>query len=233
VRDHSAWRRIFRGYQKRELYSAELARAVRGHDPLAQYVAAGDEVPDFATRLERRLQMDLSFHLPNDMLVKVDRMSMAHSLEVRVPFLDLQVIETALAIPPQCKLRGTCGKYALKRVLEARLPRSITRRKKAGFVLPIERWLAGAARPLFREYVLSGGLATSGLFQRPQLERFVLARDSQVRASAYELFALLVLSIWWSMWMERSIPIACVRPACVRPTRVLDVQNVPARAEAA
>jgi asparagine synthase (glutamine-hydrolysing) len=202
-----------------------LARAARAHDPLAQYVAAGNDAPDYATPLARQLQMDLAFHLPNDMLVKLDRMSMAHSLEVRVPLLDLQVVETALAIPPQYKLRGTCGKYVLKRVLESRLPQWITRRKKAGFVLPIERWLSGPARPLLRDYVLSGGLAGSGLFQRRQLERLVLASESQVRRSAYELFALLVLSVWWSMWMEQSISVQCVRPASVRPTRVLEVRQ--------
>jgi asparagine synthase (glutamine-hydrolysing) len=220
LRDHASWRRMLSDRQKDVLYTPEMATAVAGHDPLAAYVAAGEAVPDYATLLERRLQMDIAFHLPNDMLVKVDRMSMAHSLEVRVPLLDLELIKTALAIPPQYKLRGRCGKYVLKRVLERRLPRTITRRKKAGFVLPIERWLTGAARPLLHDYLLSSGLVNSGLLVRSEVEKLAGARDGQVRASAYELFALLVLSVWWSMWIERSIPVRCVRPAAVRPTRV-------------
>jgi asparagine synthase (glutamine-hydrolysing) len=201
-----------------------MTSAVAGHDPLSQYMAAGAAAPAYATPLERRLQMDAGFHLPNDMLVKVDRMSMAHSLEVRVPLLDLQVIETSLQIPPQYKLRRTCGKYALKRVLAEELPREITHRKKAGFVLPIERWLAGSARSLLHEYVLSSGLVREGVLDRDQVESLVRGGPSQVSQAAYELFALLVLSIWWSMWIEQSIPVQSVQPAGAQPTRIIHPQ---------
>ena len=106
--DHCSWRRIVSAALREELYSKEFLAAT-GDDPLQCYAENLDDVPDWTSPLEKQLHLDLRFHLPNDMLVKVDRMSMAHSLEVRVPLLDQDVIAACLAMPPACKRRGRRG----------------------------------------------------------------------------------------------------------------------------
>src|SRR5690606_554370 len=91
------------------------------------------------TMLDKLLYVDTRFYLPNDMLVKVDRMSMAHGLEARVPFLDYTLVEFAAKLPANYKLRGRVGKYILRKVMADRLPQTTLTRPKAGFNIPVAK----------------------------------------------------------------------------------------------
>ncbi len=163
--------------------------------------------------------MDMRFHLPNDMLVKVDRMSMAHALEVRVPFLDAEVIETCLAMPSNEKRRGKKGKLPLRRLLQNDLPAELIDRKKAGFLSPIEDWLQGPWQPLLRDLLNEEFADQTGAFQWPVLREMIDDQAARRADHAYPLFALLVLAIWWKIWINQEWPVESNRPAAT-PTKI-------------
>ncbi len=201
--DHCSWRRYVSEELRTRLYTERFLNA-SGDDPLSPYVESLNDAPEWLSPLEQQLHLDLRFHLPNDLLVKVDRMSMAHSLEVRVPFLDWEVITTCLDMPPECKLRGKRGKLPLRKMLEADLPPEIVNRKKAGFLAPLERWLSVEWQPLLKSQLSPRFADETGLFDPAVLRQMI---ESQARGTAdfaYPLFALLVLSIWWETWITRT-----------------------------
>jgi asparagine synthase (glutamine-hydrolysing) len=212
LRDHCSWRQIFSAAEKRGLYAPALRRAVARHDPLADYTATLEGAPDWLSPLEQHLHMDLSFHLPNDMLLKVDRMSMAHALEVRVPLLDLEFVRTCLALPPGLKLHGRVSKYILKRGLQGVLPDRLLFRRKAGFLLPLEAWLRGPLLPLLNECLGDTFLAGTGLLEPDYVQSLIHSHVNGKRNYAFQLFALLVFSFWWRIWIDGSLPLQCVAP---------------------
>jgi asparagine synthase (glutamine-hydrolysing) len=127
---------------------------------------------------------------------------MAHSLEVRVPLLDLEMVKLCLSLPPHYKLRRGTGKYILKRALADSLPHSLLHRKKAGFLVPLEQWLRGPLLPLLRESLSPKFLDGLGLFSPQRVAQMIDQHAAGSRDHAYPLFALLVLSTWWRRWMD-------------------------------
>jgi asparagine synthase (glutamine-hydrolysing) len=219
-RDHCSWRQIVSPQLKPRLYTDEFRQATAGADAIGLYAAAIGEAPASASRLDQQLYGDFRFHLPNDMLVKADRMSMAHSLEVRVPLLDLEVVRYCFSLPPDLKRRGRRGKYVLRLSVAETLPEEIVNRRKAGFVVPIEAWMRGPLRAMLDEFLDEPFLRRSGLFDPQAVRTLIESHASGRRDHAYELFALLVWSIWWRIWIERSMPASCVRPRAAAPVVV-------------
>ncbi len=131
-------------------------------------------------------------YLPGDILTKVDRASMAHSLEVRVPFLDHPLAEWATGLPAGWKLRGGEGKYLLKKALEPHLPDEILYRPKMGFGVPLARWFRGPLRERLRRDLLEDGLADTGLFNQSCLQRLVNEHLSGLRDHSAALWSLLM-----------------------------------------
>jgi asparagine synthase (glutamine-hydrolysing) len=148
---------------------------------------------DFITRLT---VLDLEFYLPNDMLVKVDRMSMASSLEVRVPFLDEDVVDVASRVPNQLKLRGLTTKYLLRKLTSEALPPSIWRRGKQGFGIPIHKWFRGDLTGHTREVLLDQRTIARGYFQRDGLERILRAHELGQQDHGHLIFAMLCFELW-------------------------------------
>jgi asparagine synthase (glutamine-hydrolysing) len=146
------------------------------------------------------------------MLLKVDRMSMAHALEVRVPYLDLEFVRTCLALPPGLKLRGRVSKYILKRSLRGVLPDRILFRRKAGFLLPLESWLRGPLLPLLHDCLDDAFLTSTGLLEPDYVRSLIRAHAERRRNYAYQLFALLVFSFWWRIWIDGSLSLQCTGP---------------------
>ncbi len=222
LRSHCSWRQIFSPGEKELLYGPRMRTVAAGEDPIGLYAASLDDAPAWLTPLEQQLHLDLRFHLPNDMLAKVDRMSMAHSLEVRVPLLDLELVKTCLRLPPSMKLHGGTTKYVLRRCLEDVLPRRLLHRKKGGFIIPLETWMRGPLLPLIRETLTPRLLADMDLLSPERVATMVDAQVSGKRDFAYQLFALLILGTWWRIWIQRSLPVQCVRRAHVAPIRFAD-----------
>jgi asparagine synthase (glutamine-hydrolysing) len=209
--DHCSWRTMLPESLARQLIVWDEAPS--REEVLQSYSQSLDEAPPWLSPLERCLHLDLTFHLPNDMLVKVDRMSMAHSLEVRVPFLGNQVIETCLSLPARWKFSGRREKQILRDAMHGLLPQSILKRKKAGFVIPIEAWLRGPWREGMNHYLSQDFCVGTQLLDWPTLERMMKVHISRREDHAYSLFTLLVLAMWWRHWISNpNVPEPSIRP---------------------
>ena len=146
--------------------------------------------------LERLSYQDLRTYMGDDILVKVDRASMATSLEVRTPFLDHRVVEMAARMPPHLKLNGRESKYILKRAIKPRLPNRVVERKKKGFGLPVAKWLHGPWRELLLDTLGNGRAARSGLLSQVAVDRLIDEHLSGRRDRRRPLWSLLMFQ-WW------------------------------------
>ena len=146
--------------------------------------------------VQRAEYADLKIYLPNDPLVKTDRMSMAHSLEVRCPLLDRRVVELAFRIPAERKQRGRQGKALLRALARRRLPSGLWQLPKRGFTVPIGEWIAGPAAQQFRNEVLHSRAQVGDYVDRAELNRLFTSHCSGERPNSYALWAMWVLERW-------------------------------------
>jgi asparagine synthase (glutamine-hydrolysing) len=144
--------------------------------------------------LERALRTDLQLYLPDDVLALTDRISMWHSLELRVPFLDHQLVEMAVQLPSGAKIRGTEQKHILKAIARKWLPESILNHRKQGFEAPMGAWLRGPLLPLLDELVAD--TRASGIFDHAVLRRLRNEHVAGVRKNNKILFSVLMFSQW-------------------------------------
>jgi asparagine synthase (glutamine-hydrolysing) len=166
---------------------------------------------DGAEELARLQDVDLGVYLVDDLLVKTDRASMAHSLEARVPYLDTVVTNLALALPTKHKLRGFSKKVLLRKAAAPLLPRQIVQGKKRGFSIPAAAWLRGELEPFARETLSPDVLRRQGFF-RPEvvtrlLDDHVAGREDRSR----QLWGLLAFTLWHERHVERA-PQGAARP---------------------
>ena len=190
---HQAWTAFFSADARAELWRPDRDRGV---DPLALYRARYAET-EGAEPLARLQDLDVGLSLVDDLLVKSDRAAMAHSLEVRVPFLDVAVADFAMALPSKLKVRGWSKKRLLRRALAPLLPAEIIGGRKRGFSIPMAAWLRGELQPLARE-ILSPETVRSQCFFRPEvvtrlLDDHVARREDLSR----ELWGLMCFSLWF------------------------------------
>lgn len=177
-------------------FDAPMRRALLPGGASARDVHAQLSREPSTDALSTLLLADLSTYLPDDLLVKEDRMTMAVSLEARVPFLDREVIDIALQVPSALKLRGGSTKHILRRALAPVLPDAILRRAKHGFAVPVGEWLRGKLAPMFRDMALSSE-ARSREWVDQAVVRQLLARHEQGREDVSQhLWAVLVFETW-------------------------------------
>jgi asparagine synthase (glutamine-hydrolysing) len=153
--------------------------------------------------LNQMLYVDTKTWLPDDLLVKADKMTMATSVELRVPFLDHKVLEFAATLPTKFKVRGRETKRVLKRAFRSRVPDEILKRKKTGFPVPFGSWLRNDLREFVSDTLLSSAAVTRGYFRRDKIER-LLATNGRHGSHASETFGLLVLELWHNRFVDRA-----------------------------
>jgi asparagine synthase (glutamine-hydrolysing) len=173
---------LFSDSFKRRLQGYQAAEVLRAH---AEKCPAKDP-------LSRAQYLDLKTYLVGDILTKVDRASMAHALEVRVPLLDHKLVEWMSGLPASMKLRGTEGKYVFKKALEPYLPDDILYRKKMGFSVPLASWFRGPLRQRVREALLGPTLADTGMFNTAYLRDMVDQHQSGRRDYSVSMWTLLM-----------------------------------------
>jgi asparagine synthase (glutamine-hydrolysing) len=182
---------ILRGPLRQQLFSAGLKRALGGYDAQAVFERhAAKAGTDDALSLIQYL--DLKTYLVGDINTKVDRASMAHSLEVREPLMDHPLVEWLATLPPSLKIQGNEGKWLLKKAMEPRLPDDVLYRPKMGFAVPLARWFRGPLKARVREAVLGERLADTGWFERSTLERLVGEHQSGRMDHSAPLWTLLM-----------------------------------------
>jgi asparagine synthase (glutamine-hydrolysing) len=152
--------------------------------------------------LSAMLEVDVHTLLPNEILFFVDRLSMAHSVEVRSPYLDYRVAELAARVPGSLKIKGDVLKYILRKTAARHLPKEILERPKEGFVLPNHIWLKGALDPLLEDLLSPGELDRSKLFDTVQVARIVREHQTGERDHAFRIWTLVMFQIWHRTFME-------------------------------
>jgi asparagine synthase (glutamine-hydrolysing) len=192
---HYRWMVYLSARAKRRLYHASLQDALSRSDV---YAPVRDALKRFGQDdvLNRQLYADLSLYLADDILVKVDRMSMATSLETRAPFLDADVMELAFSMPGDFKIRNGDRKWILKRAMAGLLPERILNRKKEGFSIPMKNWLRVELQPLMRTLLAPERVRTRGLFEPAEVTRLIDEHVAGRENHAHTLFPLMVFERW-------------------------------------
>lgn len=193
-RAHVYWNGTFSRSQKGGLVQAQLPDALDGIlGELRDLPPAGDDLAPY-------LWFDQKYFLPDDILNKADRMSMAHSLEVRPPFLDHRIVEFAASLPASLKIRGSRQKFLLKELMKGKLPPSVLRRKKIGFDIPAHEWLRGPLRALLVETLMSGASEHAMVFRTDVIESHLSSHLERQANLGYHLWGLMVLFLWMKKW---------------------------------
>ncbi|MCJ8502482.1 asparagine synthase (glutamine-hydrolyzing) [Desulfatitalea alkaliphila] len=179
----------------------ELARLARRTPPLGGFESAFDHPPDLP-ELSRLMWVDQQTYLPDAMLTKVDRASMAFGLEVRVPLLDRRAVAHAATIPNHLKYRNGSGKHILKKLLTRYVPSELFERPKMGFAAPIDQWLRTKLKSMLTDYLSHARIASEHRFDPTMVEKTMDAHLSGRYNYQYRLWTLLM----WEMWRERWLP---------------------------
>ncbi|MFP5380384.1 MAG: asparagine synthetase B family protein, partial [Vicinamibacteria bacterium] len=192
---HYRWMTYLGARGKARLYDAGFRDALARSDvyrPVREVLSrfGGDDA------LNRQLYADLVVWLADDILVKVDRMSMATSLETRAPFLDTEVMELAFSMPGSLKMRGGQRKWVLKEAMRGVLPDRILTRRKEGFSIPIKQWLRGELQPMMRTLLAPERIRSRGLFAPAEVARLMDEHVAGRHNHAHTLFPLMVFERW-------------------------------------
>ncbi len=190
---HLFWNGAFSRAQK-----AEILPSLPFHD--LRRLSAGLPSAREIGFLNRYLMLDQQYYLQDNLLCKVDRMSMAHSLEVRPPLLDHRIVEYASRLPERLKIDGAKQKVILKSLMRDKLPQSVLTRKKAGLDIPAHEWFRGPLLPLFEDALNERAARATGLFDYAAIRKLVEEHTSRKINAGYQLWALLTLFLWLRKW---------------------------------
>jgi asparagine synthase (glutamine-hydrolysing) len=169
--------------------------------------------------LEEFMMGDLTVHMTASMCQRLDRSSMAHSLEARVPFLSHRFVEFALTVPTGLKLKGNTGKYVLRKAVEPWLPKGQLDQRKIGFQLPLADWFMGGFNDFAREAWTSSGVAELGILDRPRVDRLFDEHRSAAADHGRMLYAIAMFSCWWKD--QQAAPVANRKPRASRKRTAL------------
>lgn len=191
---------LFSPFDRSQLYTSEWSDRIQREeeDPLLARFNASDA----RSNLNRLLDVDTGTLLPGDYLVKDDRMSMAVSLELRVPFLDHTLVEFAATLPPDLKLKRLTTKYLLKKSTEKLLPKHILRRPKHGFEIPIARWIGEDLKEPVQDLLLSKRATERGIFHRHQINDLLKTHASGQDNLSRQIWSLMALEVWFRRYVD-------------------------------
>ena len=194
----------------KELYSKDfLALADKAYSLSALTKYLGNGAGD--GRVNKMLYVDTKTSLPDDLLLKADKMTMANSIELRVPFLDHKVLEFAASLPENFKVRGFTTKFIAKRALRHRVPREILERRKAGFPVPYESWFRKELKAWVSGILLDRETLSRGYFNRGCIER-IISENSHSGTLSREIFSLTALELWHRAFFENKEALPQVLP---------------------
>jgi asparagine synthase (glutamine-hydrolysing) len=189
---------------KRRVLSKEMSTRVNGLSSYEavrkhfEHIAQARPESDFVSRMT---YLELKLRLPELLLMRVDKMTMATSVEARVPFLDHHLVEYAMGLPVDLKIKGTSGKHILKRALEKVLPADLLYRPKRGFGAPIREWFRGESGEMLSGLIRNSSIRRRELFDYAFVGRLIDEHKRGARDWSFHLWALLNLSLWYERWM--------------------------------
>ncbi|MBV9035056.1 MAG: asparagine synthase (glutamine-hydrolyzing) [Acidobacteriaceae bacterium] len=195
---HFYWNGTFSKREQRELGLG------RDPQPLERLSRALTGLPPASDVINRFLFVDQHYYLPDDILYKCDRMSMAHSLEVRPPFLDHRIVEFAGTLPAHLKINGKKTKFIMRELLHKKLPAPILQRRKEGLDIPAHDWLRGPLKPLLMDALGPESVKRVGIFSSAAISRLVHQHLNREANLGYHLWGLLTLHLWMKRWKINS-----------------------------
>ena len=192
---HVYWNGTFSDAQKKPLLQSPLPDSLHG-----MLQTLRERLIDTDNSLAATLWFDQKYFLPDDILNKVDRMSMAHALEVRPPFLDHRIVEFAASLPAGFKIEGASQKVVLRELMKDKLPASVLTKKKTGLDVPSHEWLRGPLRGLMLSALKEGMADHPGLFKKSAIDATVSAHLDRRANLGYHLWGLMILFLWMRKW---------------------------------
>ncbi len=198
-RAHFAWKEIFSENEKNKLYSADFINKKNGHDGFESFKNIFDRLGS-GTELEKLLAVDQNTYLVDQFLVKSDRMSMASSLEVRVPILDHRIVEFAAQIPAKYKVCGFQTKVALRKLMKGKVPDEIVKGAKKGFSPPIPAWIAGELKNFVMETLSKERVQKTGVLNPDYVQTLLAEHFGKKRDNHRRIWAVLNFVLWFERW---------------------------------
>ncbi len=197
-REHPA-RVIFSRDERTSIYSSDWKQELRKF-----HIKQQSRLATRLSPLNQSLLEDLQTYLPSDILFKSDRVSMMHSLEIRVPFLNRQFAELAMALPDKMKVNGTQRKVALKTIMRGILPQAVLDRPKKGFAIPLDLWLweKGSWREMIYDTIFSRSLRERGQFRMNALERLQHEHERLLGLHGYKLWTVFAFEMWQRAFLD-------------------------------
>jgi asparagine synthase (glutamine-hydrolysing) len=189
------------------LLTKDAQAGLQGGSPYQQAYAHLLQCPS-DNELERIIYLDFKLYLENDILPKVDRASMACSLEVRVPLLNQIVLDAVGPLPVDLKIRGMTTKFIMKEAVKDLLPADIIHRKKKGFNMPVARWFAKELLPLLGQVLDSDKLRSDGIFDADAVQTMLAEHANRRRDNRKQLWALLVFQQWYDRYLRSESPMS-------------------------
>ncbi len=194
---HFRWMQFLSNVQKKKLYSAEFFEntfvdELNEREPFKEYFKDTEHYDG----INKDLYLDFKTYMVDNILVKVDRMSMATSLEARVPLLDKKIVEFAFSLPPELKLKGNITKWFFKKSMENILPEKIIYRRKEGFSIPIKNWLKTDLKDLMMEYLSSERIKNAGVLNPDYVNKLITEHLSNKENHAHRLWSFILFNIW-------------------------------------
>jgi asparagine synthase (glutamine-hydrolysing) len=201
VTRHHSWFGSFTPEEQTSILTKDVLEQTEGDVYAgARAMFAGCDALD---QIEQMQYLDVNFYMAEDILSKVDRASMAVSLETRAPFLDPRIGEFAASLPLNYKLRGSKGKFILKRSLEGLIPPSVLTRSKKGFGIPIAGWLKGSLNSLMHDLLAPERLKDQGLFDSGQVQKLIKEHEQGIASNHKQLWTLLVFQLWYDNFLRK------------------------------
>ena len=192
---------LFEDDARSNLYARDFALTVRDADPYISLRRAHDACAS-ADPLDRALYVDVNTYMVDDILTKVDKMSMAVSLEARVPLLDHKLLEFAATVPSSLKLKNGRSKHLLRRLLERDVPSSIVNRPKQGFAAPVGEWLRGPLSRMVTDVLQDGRLRDRGIFEPSAVRRLWVEHRTRQHDHGHKLWSLMMLELWFREFVD-------------------------------
>lgn len=190
----------------RNLYSPGVKSELLHYDAAGELFETLRRIPRETNQLNRMLYLEAKHFLPDHNLNYTDKMSMAHGVEVRVPFLDLDLVDYAIRLPASSKARYFDTKRILKHAMKGVLPQAVLRRPKAGFGAPLQQWIRGELRPLVGDMLSEASVRSRGLFDASAVQKLIADNNSGRENAAYTIFSLVCIESWLRRFVDHGGP---------------------------
>ncbi len=196
---HARWMVFLHEWERNRLFSGDILNEIKNQDPY-DFIHYHSQFAKDMDDVTRTGYIDVNTYLVDDILVKVDRMSMATSLETRVPYLDHRVVEFAFSLPPHLKMKGFDTKRLLKKTFWDYLPPEVQHRDKQGFSIPIKNWIRGELKPMMTALLDKKRIAKQGFFDPDYVSKLVDEHLRGMENHSHKLWALMVFELWYELY---------------------------------